>query len=248
MKTVGKEIIDGLNRGSKSAFAALYDSYFSYLCACAATYVPDPVSAEELVNDVFVNIWEHRGRYRVPLHGYLVNSVRNACISHIRSQLFRRRLREGYERELLLFAEQRCLTDAHPLEVLSAQEVETRIRAVVETLPERCRAVFEQYFYRGESAWRVVLSSLYCSSPYETSESLTVSGTAVRIIEITLGSYDKVQWLDITGCPAIQSVTLNSYYLKTLYVTAGQKSAIDAQRIVINDQNYPTSQLEIKVR
>lgn len=95
---------------------------------------------------------------------------------------------------------------------------------------------------------RVVLSSLYCSSPYETSESLTVSGTAVRIIEITLGSYDKVQWLDITGCPAIQSVTLNSYYLKTLYVTAGQKSAIDAQRIVINDQNYPTSQLEIKVR
>ena len=107
MKTVGKEIIDGLNRGSESAFAALYDSYFSYLCACAATYVPDPVSAEELVNDVFVNIWEHRGRYRVPLHGYLVNSVRNACISHIRSQLFRRRLREGYERELLLFAEQR---------------------------------------------------------------------------------------------------------------------------------------------
>lgn len=84
MKTVGKEIIDGLNRGSEPAFAALYDAYFSYLCACAATYVPDPVCAEELVNDVFVNIWEHRGRYRTPLHGYLVNSVRNACISHIR--------------------------------------------------------------------------------------------------------------------------------------------------------------------
>ena len=104
MKTVGKDIIDGLNRGSEQAFAALYDVYFSYLCACAATYVPDPVSAEELVNDVFVNIWEHRGRYRAPLHGYLVNSVRNACISHIRSQLFRRRLREGYERERLFFA------------------------------------------------------------------------------------------------------------------------------------------------
>ena len=83
MKTVGKEIIDGLNRGSEPAFAALYDSYFSYLCACAATYVSDPVSAEELVNDVFVNIWEHRGRYRAPLHGYLVNSVRNLSLIHI---------------------------------------------------------------------------------------------------------------------------------------------------------------------
>ena len=30
MKTVGKEIIDGLNRGSEPAFAALYDAYFSY--------------------------------------------------------------------------------------------------------------------------------------------------------------------------------------------------------------------------
>lgn len=168
MKTVGKEIIDGLNRGSEPAFAALYDAYFSYLCACAATYVPDPVCAEELVNDVFVNIWEHRGRYRTPLHGYLVNSVRNACISHIRSQLFRRRLREGYERELLLFAEQQCLTDAHPLEVLSAQEVETRIRAVVETLPERCRAVFVQYFYRGESA-------------QEIAENLQINPVTVRV-------------------------------------------------------------------
>ena len=168
MKTVGKEIIDGLNRGSEPAFAALYDAYFSYLCACAATYVLDPVCAEELVNDVFVNIWEHRGRYRTPLHGYLANSVRNACISHIRSQLFRRRLREGYERELLLFAEQQCLTDAHPLEVLSAQEVETRIRAVVETLPERCRAVFEQYFYRGESA-------------QEIAENLQINPVTVRV-------------------------------------------------------------------
>lgn len=155
MKTVGKEIIDALNEGSEPAFAALYEVYFSYLCACAATYVPDPVSAEEIVNDVFVHIWEHRGGYRAPMHGYLVSSVRNACISHIRSQLFRRRLREGYERELLLFARQQCLSDAQPLEMLSAQEVEERIRAIVETLPERCRVVFEHYFYRGESASQI---------------------------------------------------------------------------------------------
>lgn len=63
-----------------------------------------------------------------------------------------------------------------------------------------------------------------------------------------LDSYDRVQWLDITGCPAIQSVSLNSYYLKTLYVTAEQKSAIDAKRITITDSNYPVSQLKIEVR
>ncbi len=96
---------------------------------------------------------------------------------------------------------------------------------------------------------RVVLSKLYCSSPYEAAESLTVSGNTVKIIEVTLDSYDRIQWLDITGCPAIQSVSLNSgYTLKTLYVTAEQKSAIDAKRITITDSNYPVSQLKIEVR
>ena len=211
MKTVGKEIIDGLNRGSESAFAALYDSYFSYLCACAATYVPDPVSAEELVNDVFVNIWEHRGRYRVPLHGYLVNSVRNACISHIRSQLFRRRLREGYERELLLFAEQRCLTDAHPLEVLSAQEVETRIRAVVETLPERCRAVFEQYFYRGESA-------------REIAENLRIDPVTVRVH--IKNALDRLR---------VELGPLLTVYLFTTFFKPGLSVQTKKRRVLLND-------------
>ena len=55
------------------------------------------------------------------------------------------------EKELLLFAQQRCLGDEHPLEALSAKETEERIRKIADSLPERCRQVFERYFYYGES-------------------------------------------------------------------------------------------------
>lgn len=151
MIIVAQEVIDGVNNGEESSFKTLYDSYWSYLCSVATMYVPEPETVEEIVNDVFLSIWNHRGQYRAPIHGYLVNSVRNACVSYLRSQMLKTRLKESYERELLLFAQQRCLSGEHPLEMLSAKEIEERIRSVSATLPERCRQVFERYFYFGES-------------------------------------------------------------------------------------------------
>lgn len=94
---------------------------------------------------------------------------------------------------------------------------------------------------------RLVFEGLYCTPVYAAS--LTVSGASVKIIEFSskYSSYDKAEWLDVTGCPNIQSITLNSYYIKTLYVTAEQKSAIDGGRITITDQNYYQN-LKVEVR
>ncbi len=94
---------------------------------------------------------------------------------------------------------------------------------------------------------RVIFEGLYCSPTY--SASLTISGSTVKIIEFSASasSYDRAEWLDITGCPNIQSITLDSYYIKTLYVTAEQKSAIDGGSIVITDRNYYQN-LKIEVR
>ncbi len=151
MINVSQEVIDGVNKGDEQAFKSLFDSYWAYLCSVAAMYVPDSCAVEEIVGDVFMSIWNHRGQYRVPIHGYLLGSVRNACVSHLRSMMLKERLKESYEKELLLFAQERCLGDEHPLEVLSAKETEDRIRQIAGSLPERCRQVFERYFYYGES-------------------------------------------------------------------------------------------------
>lgn len=95
---------------------------------------------------------------------------------------------------------------------------------------------------------RVVILSLSSAAPYyAASTSLTLSGNSVKILDMSsLPSTDKVEWVDVTGCPNIQSISVMSYYsLKTLYVTAEQKSAIDAGRIVVSD-TY--KQLKIEVR
>lgn len=98
MISVDQKLIDGVNKGDEQAFRSLFDSYWSYLCSVAAMYVPDSCAVEEIVGDVFMSIWNHRGQYRAPIRGYLVGSVRNACVSHLRSKMLKARLRESYEK------------------------------------------------------------------------------------------------------------------------------------------------------
>lgn len=94
----------------------------------------------------------------------------------------------------------------------------------------------------------VFLANLYNFNAGLYSQSVTVSGTKVLTVDISLTSYDQVKWLDVTGCPNITTIMLHSYYLKTLYVTQEQKEAIDGGSITIQDSNYPTSTLQIIVR
>ena len=46
---ISEQIINDINEGKENAFSALYDCYYSYLCAYATTYVFDPDEAKELI-------------------------------------------------------------------------------------------------------------------------------------------------------------------------------------------------------
>mgnify|MGYP003189836467 CR=1 FL=1 len=64
---IDESIIIGINQGKQEAFATLYDSYFSYLCMYATTYIFYPDEAKEIVNDVFLNIWYKKERLVFPI-------------------------------------------------------------------------------------------------------------------------------------------------------------------------------------
>ena len=65
---VDKSVIDGINRGDERAFAVLYNNYFTYLCTCAVGYIFDADAAKEIVNDVFVHIWNKQTELEFPIH------------------------------------------------------------------------------------------------------------------------------------------------------------------------------------
>ena len=59
---VDKDLIERINKGEEKAFEVLYNSYFVYLCACANSYIFNPVEAQDIVNETFAKIWYRRGR------------------------------------------------------------------------------------------------------------------------------------------------------------------------------------------
>ncbi|WP_455591559.1 RNA polymerase sigma-70 factor [Bacteroides sp.] len=147
IKQLNQSVIEDINRGKEKAFAVLYDCYFTYLCACATTYILNPDEAKDVVNEVFVNIWQKREQLVYPVHSYLLRSVRNGCLNHLRSLRNRERVIDEYREELISFQEELCRNDEDPLTILEVEELKGQVDAVICSLPDKCRFVFEKYLY-----------------------------------------------------------------------------------------------------
>ena len=149
---VDKAIVQQVNKGSEQAFTELYKAYYAYLNAVAIYYLQDKEVAQEVVDDVFLNVWEKRENLVFPIHYYLVRSVQNGCLNYIRSQRALQTALDGHRDEVLFFLEEHILSTSTPLEDVELKETEAEIRRVVDNLPVKMRAVFEAYFYDGKSA------------------------------------------------------------------------------------------------
>ncbi|TKG94949.1 RNA polymerase sigma-70 factor [Puteibacter caeruleilacunae] len=68
-----------LRNGDLEAFRTLFDNYYQSLCVYACNQGVDEKTAEDVVQEVFLNIWEKRSKVKIEesVKAYLFNSVRN---------------------------------------------------------------------------------------------------------------------------------------------------------------------------
>lgn len=191
---INEQTVKDINTGKESAFAALYDSYYSYLCVYATTYIFNTDEAKEIVNDVFMNVWNSRGRLSFPIHNYLLRSVQNRCLNHIRALHTRERVLDEYKEELLAFQEEFCANDDDPLLLLEIEELKEQVGTVIDSLPAKCSLVFRKYLYEG-------------MSPQEIADEQVLSVNTVRVhiknamdrIKLRLGSMTGLLLLFVYG-------------------------------------------------
>lgn len=129
------ELIKRINQGDAKAFETVYNLSYVYLCAVATKYVYSPTVAQELVNDVFLNIWHLRETLTFPLHTYLCRAVQNRCLNHIRSLRLREVPLSDVEEHWLRFREEQLQSDEHPLARLENKELQEKIARTVDLLP-----------------------------------------------------------------------------------------------------------------
>lgn len=124
-----------IREDDKHAFKYLFDTYFVSLCRFAHLYLTNTQDAEELVLDLFVYLWEHRGEINVTLSlkAYLFQAVRNRCLNYLRDHHQMLRL---YEVNEVLKEEETSSLEIEELQALIAE--------AICSLPDKCQDVFRQ--------------------------------------------------------------------------------------------------------
>lgn len=80
-------LINKLNAGDRKALETIFRLFYPRLTRYAQHYLADPDAAQDIVQELFVYLWERRGTIRsVSLSALLLVSVRNRCLNYIEHQ------------------------------------------------------------------------------------------------------------------------------------------------------------------
>lgn len=126
-----------IRRGDLESFEKLFFSFYSELLRYAGSLVQKNEIAEEVVQDVFYNVWKNRESIRITQSwkSYLYRSVYNNSMMHLR----KKRREFNIEDKLLPEKEE---NSANPFQELEFKEVSTVVSNTIAKLPERTREIF----------------------------------------------------------------------------------------------------------
>lgn len=130
------ELLDLIKSGDETAFDEIYRRHWDTLYKAAYYLLQDEATAMDIVQDVFVWLWEHRDHVVLTtLRGYLVMAVRYKVANYIRH----RKVRAAFVTANTL-PEPAENTEELALEL---KELKNIIAIFTQQLPERCREVFQ---------------------------------------------------------------------------------------------------------
>ncbi|PKQ64886.1 hypothetical protein BZG02_03270 [Labilibaculum filiforme] len=116
-------------------FEKTFKEFYSPLCNFAYSFVPDKDLCEDLVQDIFLKIWDKSPTITISISSYLYRAVKNSCLDH---------LKQRYKQSILPIEE---IEDPiySPYELSHENNLEAlqiKIEAAVNALPPKCKEVF----------------------------------------------------------------------------------------------------------
>ncbi len=130
------ELFKGIKKSDEKSFEILFKKYYGYLCLYATKIINDDSAAEEIVQDLFVKIWEKRGQLNIEtsIKNYLFRSVKNLCINYIQHNKTKLR----YTQKVISEIENNYSDDDSFYEI----ELSQKIKESINSLPEKRKEIF----------------------------------------------------------------------------------------------------------
>lgn len=142
MEKSDENILSMIKAGQKRGLECLFDKYYETLCIISMKYTESADQAEDIVQELFIKIWEERRQLgiRDNLKSYLFTATRNNSI-----QWFRKNKKQCLFEEVELEA----IEAIDNIEQFSRHELIEQVKKEIEQLPEKSRLVFESIFLHG---------------------------------------------------------------------------------------------------
>lgn len=136
-ETTDLKLISSLKKGNHEAFDALYGKYAEGLYAFITSILKSPADAEEIVQNVFVKIWERRNAIeeKFSFKSYLFTIAYRDVISHIRKQNLLASIHTGNSEDIMV-------NDDHAELEIEFFNIEKIYQDILENLPEKRKEIF----------------------------------------------------------------------------------------------------------
>lgn len=140
------KLVKGIRENDKKSLERLFMSLYVRLRNYAITLTNSPDDSEDIVQEVFLKIWNRRSELdeNKSIQTYLFVSTRNSCLNWLKH----RKTEDAYARIMaIVYSDSSTMVTPH--ESLIADDIEKDFRQVLDELPVQCRRVFELNRFEG---------------------------------------------------------------------------------------------------
>ncbi len=129
-------LIESLQKGKEEAFVCLMNTFHAKLCIYARGLTKDHYTAQDIVQNVFLKVWEQRQKLNpnYNINNFLYRLVYNEFIDHYRKIKHLAPLEEEHIKQLNAIVRDDKITETTKLIELVKKEIEN--------LPPKCKLVF----------------------------------------------------------------------------------------------------------
>ena len=171
-----QNILPRLKAGDQAALKQLFDTHYPSLCNTVYRMMNDRPTAEDVVQNVFIKLWEKRAHLEInsSIGAYLRRFAINEAISHMRKH--KKFISEPIEAGLPI---QSAFQGAE--EQLFEDEVQQQVARAIGELPPRCQTIFKLSRYE-ELTYKEIANQLDIS--VKTVENQM--GKALKVLRLSL--------------------------------------------------------------
>jgi RNA polymerase sigma-70 factor (ECF subfamily) len=130
----------------EKGFKKVFETFYPRLLRFANEYVCDRFEAENILQDVFLKLWEKRASLPVDinLQAYLLTMVKNQCLDFLKHrQVVERNFVDGETAFKQEASFNHYALNSFDPEQMDVESLERLVEKAINDLPEQCRKAFE---------------------------------------------------------------------------------------------------------